>query len=162
MLSILRASCAEAWRTLFAAFRKPPAWPETKEADLEALLTQTVVEGPPTLFLFPDEFAPINSLLEEPIGRSYVRWGRAAEILMDKKRKEDDRRRVLLDVTRGADFWRRSAAIVGASMADALLRQVGREAYLKALADGPRAVAKLYGTEIKKGPQLPSAVKKVL
>jgi len=161
MLAMLRASSAEAWRSLFAPFRKPPAWPETKAPDVEALLAQTVAEGPPTLFLFPDEFAPITALLEEPIGRAYLRWGRAAEILMEHKRKEDDKRRVLLEVTRG-DFWRRAAAIVGASMADALLRRVGREAYLNALAAGPHAVAKLYTSEIKKGPQLPSAVKKLL
>jgi hypothetical protein len=53
---------------------------------------------------------------------------------------------------------------VGAEMTDALLRRLGREAYLNALAKGPRAVAALYLAETKPGklPAFGNAAKKAL
>ncbi|HKC25178.1 MAG TPA: hypothetical protein VKF32_10575 [Thermoanaerobaculia bacterium] len=165
MLSMLRAVFAKAWKTVFeTSFQKPPLWPDERTPDFETLLSRTVSEGPATLFLFPDEFFPIGSLLEEPIGRAFLRWNRLAEILTDPKKKESERRDALAEPS-GADFWRRSASIVGAAMTEVILRRDGREAFLQALASGPRAVVSLYEKEAQKDkrlPQLGAAAKKAL
>jgi hypothetical protein len=165
MLSMMRAVFAKAWKTLFeTTFEKPPLWPDEKTSDFETLLSRTVSEGPATLFLFPDEFFPIGSLLEEPIGRAFMRWNRLAEILTDPKKKESEKRDALAEPS-GTDFWRRSASIVGAAMTEVLLRRAGREAFLAALASGPRAVTSLYEKEAlkdRKLPQLGPAAKKAL
>ena len=89
VLSLLRAAAAESWKRLFAPFRVPPAWPEEKAPDFDALLARTVAEGPATMFLFPDEFFPLGTMFEEPIRRSFDRWNAAAEMLLDPKAKED-------------------------------------------------------------------------
>jgi len=164
VLKVLRAAAAEAWRVLFEAHvKKPPAWPAEKGADIDALLSRTVAEGPVTVFLFPDEFFPIDSLLEEPIARSFARWNRSAEALIAAKKKEKELSEILETTTRG-EFWNRSAAIVGAEMTDALVRHAGREAYLKALTAGPRAVAALYLDlqKLKKLPLLTKELRKAL
>jgi hypothetical protein len=164
VLSMMRSALAQAWLTLFEAnVKKPPAWPDEDALDFDGLLARTVSEGPATLFLFPDEFTPIGALLEEPIARSFARWNRAVEVLTDPKKKEPEKRDALADSTRG-DFWRRYGSIVGAAMTDSLIRRVGREAYLHALAEGPRAVALLYLAETKAGklPAFGPAAKKAL
>jgi hypothetical protein len=165
VLSLMRAVLAQAWRALFDAnFKKPPRWPDERAADFDALLSRTVSDGPATLFLFPDEFSPIGSLLEEPIERSFLRWNRVVEVVTDPKKKESDKRNAIGDPTKG-DFWRRYGSIVGAAMTDTLLRRAGREKLLSALADGPRAFAGAYVAECakdKKLPQLESAAKKAL
>jgi hypothetical protein len=165
MVSLMRAVVAQAWRALFeTTFKKPPRWPDEKTPDFDALLSRTVSDGPATLFLFPDEFSPIGSLLEEPIARSFLRWNRVVEVITDPKRKESDKRNAIGDPTKG-DFWRRYGSIVGAAMTDTLLRRVGREKLIAALAEGPRAVANLYVAECakdKKLPQLEAAAKKAL
>ncbi len=149
LLKMLRAASAEAWRTLFDAHvRKAPAWPDEKAANFETLIARTAAEGPPTLFLIPDDFFPIVPLLEEPIVRAYARWNRAADILLDGKRKESARQEILVNAGKG-DFWNRYPAIVGAQITDALLRFAGRERYLAALAAGPREVLSLYRSAIK-------------
>ena len=92
LLKMVRAASAEAWRTLFDAHvRKAPAWPDERAADFDTLLARTVAEGPPTLFLIPDDFFPIVPLLEEPILRAYTRWNRAADVLLEGKRKDSER-----------------------------------------------------------------------
>jgi hypothetical protein len=116
--------------------------------DVDALLARTAAEGPATLFLIPDEFFPISAVLGDPIARSWVRWNRAVDGLLDPKKKESEKRDILAESTRG-EFWGRHAAIVGAQMTDALLRIAGRDAYLKALEAGPRSVATLYMTAAK-------------
>jgi hypothetical protein len=127
LLKVLRAAAAEAWRTLFDAHvRKAPAWPDEKSADFDTLLSRTAAEGPPTLFLIPDDFFPIVPLLEEPIASAGI-----------------------------GDFWSRYPAIVGAQITDALLHFAGREKYLAALEAGPRAVLALY-LEVTKGKRLPA------
>ncbi len=164
VLKILRTASSEAWKTLFFAHvMKPPAWAPEGAPDFEALLSRTVSEGAATLFLFPDEFFPIGILLEEPIARSFERWNNTVELLVDPKKKDLEKRDALADSTRG-DFWGRHAAIVGAQMTDTLLRLVGREAYLNALAAGPRSVATLYATASKgkKLPQFGRAAKRAL
>jgi hypothetical protein len=165
MVSMLRAVFAQAWRALFdATFKKPPVWPDERTPDFDSLLSRTVSDGPATLFLFPDEFSPIGTLLEEPIARSFERWNRAVEVVTDPKKKEDEKRNAIAEPTKG-EFWRRYASIVGAAMTDTLLRRVGREAFLAALAKGPRAVAALYVAECGKHAKLPPlapAAKKAL
>lgn len=158
LLKVLRAASAEGWRTLFDAHvRKAPAWPDEKAADFDALLARTAAEGPPTLFLIPDDFFPIVPLLEEPIVRAYARWNRAAEILIEGKKKDSDRQDLFANAGKG-DFWSRYPAIVGAQITDALLHFAGREKYLAALDAGPRAVLALY-LEVTKGKRLPEVSK---
>ncbi|HEX5855665.1 MAG TPA: hypothetical protein VFZ57_08595 [Thermoanaerobaculia bacterium] len=164
VLKLLRAASAEAWRTLFDAHvRRTPAWPDERGADFDALLARTIAEGPPTLFLIPDDFFPIVPLLEEPIVRAFARWNHAADTLIDGKKKEQERQEVFLNAGKG-DFWSRYPAIVGMQMTDALLRLAGREKYLTALQAGPRAVVSLY-LEVTKGkrmPELSKSAKKAL
>jgi len=158
LLKVLRAASAEGWRTLFDAHvRKAPAWPDENAADFDTLLSRTAAEGPPTLFLIPDDFFPIVPLLEEPIVRAYARWNRAADILVEGKKKDSDRQELLASAGRG-DFWNRYPAIVGAQITDALLHFAGREKYLAALEAGPRAVLALY-LEVTKGKRLPELSK---
>ena len=155
LLKVLRAASAEGWRTLFDAHvRKAPAWPDEKAADLDTLLARTAAEGPPTLFLIPDDFFPIVPLLEEPIARAYARWNRAADVLVEGKKKDSERQELFANAGRG-DFWNRYPAIVGAQITDALLFFAGREKYLAALAAGPRAIFSLY-LEVTKGKRLPA------
>jgi hypothetical protein len=165
LLKILRAVESEGWRDLFNdSFRKPPGWPAARDAaDFEAFLALTVSEGPPTVFLFADEFFPLDPFLGEPIERAFRRWNRTAELLLDPATKEKDRRELLVVATKG-DFWSRTPAIVGAQMTDLLLRQAGREAFLRALAAGPRAVAVLYANTVKgsKHPDFSKVVRKAL
>lgn len=153
VLKVFRAASAEGWRLLFANSRR---WGTGGEdaLDFETLLARTVTEGPATLFLFPDEFFPLASLLDEPISVSFARWNKAADLLTDPKTKEPARREALGEATRG-EFWSRFAAIVGAQMTDAILRRYGTEAYLNALAAGPRSVATLY-LNLLKGTKLPA------
>lgn len=164
VLKLLRAASAEGWRFLFDAHvRKAPAWPDERAADFDALLARTIAEGPPTLFLIPDDFFPIVPLLEEPIERAYAQWNRAADVLLEGKKKESERQELLLNAGKG-DFWSHYPSIVGAQMTDALLRLAGREKYLSALQAGPRAVVSLY-LEVTKGkhrPELSKSAKKAL
>ncbi|MFI5119148.1 MAG: hypothetical protein ACHQM4_01965 [Thermoanaerobaculia bacterium] len=158
VLKLLRAASAEGWRFLFDAHvRKAPAWPDEKAADFDALLARTIAEGPPTLFLIPDDFFPIIPLLEEPIVRAYARWNRAADVLLEGKKKESERQELFQNAGKG-DFWSHYPSIVGAQMTDALLRLAGREKYLSALQAGPRAVVSLY-LEVTKGKHLPELSK---
>jgi hypothetical protein len=160
LLKLLRAASAEAWRSLFEAnVRRAPVWPDDKLSNFDTLLARSVVEGPSTLFLIPDDFFPVIPLLEDPIVRAFARWNRAAELLLDDKKKESERLEILMDSSRG-DFWNRYAAIVGAQMTDAILRLAGREKYLAALEAGPRAVVSLY-VEVTKGKKLPELSKAV-
>jgi hypothetical protein len=166
LLKILRGASAEAWRALFEAYvRRPPGWPADAEKalDFDTLLSRTVAEGPGTLFLVPDEFFPLSPLLEEPIARSFGRWNKAAEILLEGKAKEAQRQEMFLTAGRG-DFWQRFPSIVGAQMTDGILRLAGREKFLAALAAGPRAVASLYvaSTKGKGYPELGKPVRKAL
>jgi hypothetical protein len=164
LLKMLRATSAEAWRSLFDTHvRKAPAWPDERAFDFDTLLSRTVAEGPPTLFVIPDDFFPIVPLLEEPILRAYTRWNRAADVLVEGKRKDTERQELFANASKG-DFWGRYPAIVGAQITDALLRFAGREKYLSALEAGPRAVFSLY-LEVMKGkrvPELSKAAKKAL
>jgi hypothetical protein len=164
VLSLLRAAAAEAWKRLFAPFRVPPAWPEEKDSDFDALLARTVAEGPATMFLFPDEFFPLGTMFEEPIRRSFDRWNAAAETLLDPKAKETVRRETLAAVTLKGDFWSRHSSVVGVKMTETLLRRAGTVKYLEALAAGPRAVATLYldVTNKTKGPALGKSARKAL
>jgi len=164
LLKMLRAAAAEAWRALFDAHvRRTPAWPDEQAFDFDTLLARTTAEGPTTLFLIPDDFFPIVPLLEEPIARAYARWNRAAEVLVDEKRKPSERQELFANAAKG-DFWSRYPAIVGAQITDALLRFAGRERYLTALEAGPRAVISLYlgVTKGKHLPELSKAAKKAL
>ena len=131
-----------------------------KGLDLDALLSRTGAAGPWTLLLFPDECYPLGSLFSEPVGRSFKRWNEAAEKLLNPKSTEAERREVLAEVDRG-DFWTRHSAVVGAALTESLLRNPGQEAYLKALAAGPRAVASLY-VSAAKGTKQPAFGKAVL
>lgn len=164
LLKMLRAASAEAWRALFDAHvRKTPAWPGEEASDFDTLLARTAAEGPPTLFLIPDDFFPIVPLLEEPIVRAYARWNRAADVLVDGKKKLSERQDLFTNAAKG-DFWSRYPSIVGAQITDALLRLAGRERYLTALEAGPRAVLTLYVavTKGKPGPDLSKKAKKAL
>jgi hypothetical protein len=164
LLKMLRAAAAEAWRALFDAHvKRAPAWPDEKAADFDTLLARTAAEGPPTLFLIPEDFFPIVPLLEEPIGRAYARWNRAADLLVEGKKKDSERQELFAIAAKG-DFWSRYPAIVGAQITDALLRFAGREKYLSALEAGPRAVVSLY-LGVMKGkrvPELSKAARKAL
>lgn len=166
LLKLLRGASADAWRALFEAHvRKAPAWPaeSDKALDFDALLARTVAEGPATLFFVPDEFFPLSPLLEEPIQRSFGRWNKAAETLLEGKLKDDKRHEMFQTAGKG-DFWQRYPAVVGVQMTDGLLRLVGREKFLAALAAGPRAVASLYvsATKGKGYPELTKPVTKAL
>lgn len=164
LLRMLRESGAIAWQTLFATtFRKPPAWPPEGGSDLDALLAATVSEGPPALFLIPDEFFPFDPFFAEPVSRAFQAWNRAAETLLKPGTKEVERRDLLKKAVEG-DFWARYPAIVGAQFADLLLRKKGRAAYLAALAAGPRAVSRLYAETVKgtKHPDVSKTVRKAL
>jgi hypothetical protein len=166
LLKLLRGASAEIWRTLFDEHVKTlPAWASAgeKAPDFDVLLARTVAEGPPTLFLVPDEFFPLSPLLGEPIQLDFGRWNKAAELLLEGKLKEPQRQELFQDAGKG-DFWQRYPAIVGAQMTDGLLRLAGREKYLAALAAGPRAVAALYvsATKGKGYPELSKAVRKAL
>ena len=158
LLKMLRAAAAEAWRALFDAHvRRAPAWPDERAADFDTLLARTAAEGPPTLFLIPEDFFPIVPLLEEPIGRAFARWNRAADVLVEGKKKESERQELFANAAKG-DFWSRYPAIVGAQITDALLRFAGRERYLSALEAGPRAVVSLY-LGVMKGKRVPELSK---
>jgi hypothetical protein len=160
LFRMLREAGSEAWRMLFSAhFRKAPAWPDGSAADFDALLARTVAEGPPALFLIPDEFFPFDPFFAEPVTRAFKRWNETAEALLKPETKEAERRDLLRDAGRG-DFWAQYPAIVGAQFADVLLRKKGRSAYLAALAAGPRAVARLY-VETVKGTDRPDVSKQV-
>jgi hypothetical protein len=143
--------------------RRAPSWPDEKAADFDTLLARTAAEGPPTLFLIPDDFFPIVPLLEEPIGRAYTRWNRAADVLLEGKKKDSERQLLFAEAARG-DFWTRYPAIVGVQMTDALLHFAGREKYLAALDAGPRAVVSLYlaVTKGKRVPELSKPARKAL
>ncbi len=164
VLSLLRTAAAESWKRLFAPFRVPPAWPEEKDSDFDALLARTVAEGPATMFLFPDEFFPLGTMFEEPIQRSFDRWNAAAETLLDPKAKEPARRETLAAVTLRGDFWARHSSVVGVKMTETLLRRAGSVKYLEALAAGPRAVATLYleVTNKTKEPALGKSARRML
>lgn len=150
VLSILRSAASESWKRLFAPVRVPPAWPAEKGPDFDALLSRTVVEGPPTLFLVPDEFFPVGTMFDEPIARSFERWNATAEALLDPKAKEETRREALARATTGSDFWGRHASVVGVKIAETILGRAGTAKYVEALAAGPRAVAALYLEVTKK------------
>lgn len=163
-LRMLRETGSDAWRILFSTyFRKVPAWPPAGGADFGALLARSVAEGPPALFLIPDEFFPLDPFFVEPVQRAFFRWNQAADRLLDLKEKDLDRRQILEEASHG-DFWAQYPAVVGAQMADLLLRQKGRAAYLAALAAGPRAVALLYAETVKgtKRPDFSKIVRKAL
>lgn len=164
LLRMLREAGSDAWRMLFSAyFRKSPAWPNEIEATFDALLARTVAEGPPALYLIPDEFFPFDPFFAEPVSRAFKRWNETAEALLKPETKEAVRRDLLTEAGRG-DFWAQYPAIVGAQFADVLLRQKGRATYLSALAAGPRAVAHLYVETVTgtKRPDLSKAVRKAL
>lgn len=144
VLTLLRTSGAEAWKTLFAPFRAPPAWPVEADPSFDALLARTVAEGPATMFLFADEFFPLATMFEEPIKRSFDRWNAAADTLLDARSGETARRAALDAAVGRGDFWGRHAAVVGAKWTETLLARAGNARYLEALATGPRAVATLY------------------
>lgn len=164
VLSLLRAAAAESWKLLFGPFRLPPGWPGETGPDFDTLLARTVNDGPELLFLFPDEFYPIGTMFEEPIGRSFARWNAVVETLLDPKTTADARREAFLSVTTRGDFWRRHAAVVGARMTETLLVRAGTARFVEALAAGPRAVAALYVevTRKTKEPALGKGAKKAL
>lgn len=164
VLSLLRASASEVWKTLFARFRVPPAWPDGKADVFDTLLARTVEEGPATLFLFPDEFFPLGTMFEEPVGRSFTAWNEAAEKLLDPKAKEAARREALHGVSEHADFWAHHDAVVGVKLTETLLQRAGTARYVEALAAGPRAVAALYleVTRKTKEPAFGKAARKAL
>ena len=149
ILKSLRGAAAEGWRALFDAGGRGKGWEEPKAPGFTALLRQTVLEGPLTLFLVPDDFFPLDVVLAEPIARAFDRWNRAVALLTDPKRGDRDRAAVLVEGRRG-EFWGRFPAVAGLQMSDALLRLAGREAFLAALAAGPREVASLYVAATKK------------
>jgi len=164
VLSLLRAAAAEGWKRLFAPFRQPPGWPGETGPDFDTLLARTVNDGPETLFLIPDEFYPLGTMLEEPIERSFARWNAASETLLDPKASAEARREAFVSVTTRGDFWRRHAPVVGAKVSETILRRAGTKRFVEALAEGPRAVAALYVevTRKTKEPQLGKAARKAL
>lgn len=164
LLTVLRSASGTAWRHLFESFaRKGPGWAPEAEPGFDTFVARTVLEGPATLFLFPDEFFPLDSVLDEPIKKAFAQWNHAAERLLDPKTGAPARRDIVAEATRG-DFWTRHAAIVGAVTADQIIRAAGGDAYLKALTAGPRSVATLYQTAVKvrRTPPFSKAVKKAL
>lgn len=164
LLRMLRAAGAESWRILFNAHvRKTPPWPAADATGFDALLAATAAEGPPALFQIPDEFFPLDPFFAEPVARAFRRWNGAAEKLLDPATKEVARRELLREALHG-DFWAQYAAIVGAQMAETLIRQKGRAGYVAALAAGPRALARLYAETVKgtKKPDVSKVVRKAL
>ena len=164
VLALLRAAGAEGWKRLFTPLRVPPAWPTETGPDFDTLLGRTVADGIETLFLFPDEFFPLGEMFEEPIRRSFERWNGAVETLLDPKPKAEEKRDVFLSVTTRGDFWRRHSAVVGAAMAETVLKRAGTARFAEALAAGPRAVAALYVevTRKTKAPALGKGARKAL
>ncbi|MFN7985896.1 MAG: hypothetical protein U0529_00370 [Thermoanaerobaculia bacterium] len=164
VLSILRSAASASWKRLFAPFRVPPAWPPEKGPDFDAFLSRTVAEGPPTLFLVPDEFFPVGTMFDEPIARSFERWNATAEVLLDPKAKEESRREALAGAATGSEFWSRHASVVGVKIAETILGRAGTAKYVEALAAGPRAVAALYleVTKKTKDPTFGKPVRKAL
>lgn len=163
-LKMLRGAGAESWRILFNAHvRKTPPWPPADATSLDALLAATAAEGPPALFEIPDEFFPLDPFFAEPVARAFRRWNATAERLLDPGVKEVARRDLLREASRG-DFWAQYPAVVGAQMAELLIRQKGRAAYVAALAAGPRALARLYAETVKgtKKPDFSKPVRKAL
>ncbi|MBL8114496.1 MAG: hypothetical protein JNK60_16570 [Acidobacteria bacterium] len=162
-LKALRAATYDASRGLVEAYVKSRPAYRPAAPDLDALLAVSVADGAPTLFLIPEEFFPLSPFLEEPITRAFARWNFIAERLLEPKVTEKEKGELLAEAMRG-DFWRRAASIVGAQIADTLLRKPGRAAYVKALAEGPRAVALLYDETVKgtKKPAFSKAVRKAL
>lgn len=168
-LKALRATTAQAWRQLFdQGIGTLPGWsdPWGEQAPFARLLARTVGEGPSTLFLLPDEFFPLSVVLEEPIGRAFLRWNEVAELLLDPKVKDVRKGAILLEAEGGADFWGRYAAVVGGKIVDAVLRGAGRDAFTTALAEGPRAVlaiyARLSNDKAARLPRLGKSVRRVL
>ena len=160
VLRLLRIGTSEAWRSLFdRSFQKPPAWPADLSSGFDALLAQTVREGAGTLFLFPDEFFPLPDLFAEPIAQAFDRWNRAAERLLDPQTKAAEKQDLLRESAQG-DLWSRYSAVVGAQMIEAILRRAGRDAYVRALSEGPRAVVALYVSVAGSG-KLPALAKTV-
>lgn len=156
MLRTIRSAGAVAWRALAAGRLTGPAWKEGAPG-VDALLLKTVLEGPPMLLLIPEEFYPLDTLFEEPIARAMQRWSQAVNELSEPGVKETERARVLSLMLTG-DFWNRSAAVVGATLTDTLLRKAGRGAYVAALREGPRAVIALW-LETTRGTKLPQPSK---
>ena len=164
ILGLLRSAGNESWKKLFRPFRSSPAWNEAPSAGFDALLARTVAEGPATMFLFADEFYPLGTMFDEPIGRSFERWNAAAEALLDPKATEETKRTALAAVDSPGDFWARHVAVVGAKVTETILQRAGNERFLEALAAGPRAVAALYleVTRKTKEPAFGRAARKAL
>ena len=164
VLSLLRSAASESWKRLFAPFRAPPGWPGEKGPDFDTLLARTVNEGPATMFLFSDDFFPLGTMFEEPIGRSFEAWNDVAGRLLDPDTKEETRRRALASVISSGEFWNRHAAVVGVKMTETLLQRAGTAKFVETLAAGPRAVALLYleVTRKAKEPTLGKAARKAL
>jgi hypothetical protein len=163
-LKMLRGAGAESWRILFHAHvKKTPPWPPADATSLDALLAVTAAEGPPALLEIPDDFFPLDPFFAEPVVRAFRRWNATAEKLIDPDVKEVARRDLLREASRG-DFWAQYPAVAGAQMAEILIRQKGRAAYVAALAAGPRAVARLYAETVKgtKKPDISKPVRRAL
>ncbi|MFI5179862.1 MAG: hypothetical protein ACHQPI_00525 [Thermoanaerobaculia bacterium] len=163
-LKMLRGAGAESWRVLLAAYvRKTPPWPAADATSLDALLALTAAEGPAALFQIPDEFFPLDPFFAEPVGRAFHRWNETAEKLLDPATKEVARRELLREALHG-EFWAQYPAIVGAQMAEILIRQKGRAATVAAFEAGPRAFARLYAETVTgtKKPAFSKPVKKAL
>lgn len=163
VLKLLRAGASEAWRNLFErSFRTAPGWAAAPEPGFDALAAQTVADGVAMLFLVPDEFFPLPDLFSEPIERAFVRWNAAAERLLDPAVKPEEKRDLLREGGQG-DFWSRYPAVVGAQAAEAILRRPGREAFARALGEGPRSVLALYvSLGEKKLPAVSKTVRRAL
>jgi hypothetical protein len=163
-LKMLRGAGAESWRTLFTAYvQKTPPWPAADATGLDALLADAASEGPAALFQIPDEFFPLDPFFAEPVTRGFRRFNETAEKLLDPATKEVARRDLLREARKG-DFWAQYPVVVGAQMAETIVRQKGRAAYVAALAAGPRALTRLY-VEIVAGTKKPAfskAVRKAL
>ena len=159
-LKMLRGAGAESWRILFEAYvRKSPPWPPADAANLDALLAATAAEGPRALFEIPDEFFPLDPFFAEPVARAFLQWNAVAEKLLEPETNVVARRELLREAMHG-DFWSQYPAVVGAQMAEVLIRQKGRAAYAAALAAGPRPLAQLY-VETVKGTKRPDFSKRV-
>lgn len=149
LLGVLRNGASSAWKILFdRGARGTPPWSAKAPEPLDAFLSRTVSDGTATLFLFADEFFPLSAFLEEPVARSFTAWNQIAEALLDEKRQSQGKK-AANEAVRTDDFWKRHAAVVGAQMADAIIRTSGRGAFLDALAKGPGPVAALYITACK-------------
>lgn len=164
ILGLLRSAGQASYEKLFRPFRSSPTWNEAPSAGFDALLARTVAEGPATMFLFADEFYPLGTMFEEPIGRSFGKWNEAAEALLDPKATEEAKRKALAAVDGPGDFWSRHVAVVGAKVTETILLRAGNARFLEALAAGPRAVASLYleVTRKAKEPAFGKAARKAL